>query len=244
VSRLLSTWQAAAPGDSFAWNGFGLPALTPDGGAAFMGTLKTSPKPVLGWRGLATTDSKLAEAGQTAPDAGVGQYASFYDPVAGQSGLAFLALLSGHGVTPANRVGLWWNDYSHTRKLAQFGALAPDAAGATALDGPRWVALSSIALPAGAQGGPIVLGKVAGRNITAANNTGLWALDSAGLFRQLLRTGTRALANDPRSIGSIVALGADAGAFGVGRSYNSTGSLAVKVIFTNGSQALLRLDIP
>ncbi|HEV7404424.1 MAG TPA: S8 family serine peptidase [Chthoniobacteraceae bacterium] len=247
VSRLLSTWQAPAPGDSFAWSAFGLPALTPDGGAAFTGTLKAGAKAVLGRRGSATTDSKVAEVGQTATDAGVAQYASFYDPVAGDRGLAWLALLRGTGVTPTNRVGLWWNDDTQTRKLAQLNEAAPDAAGhviTPALNGPRWQALSSIALPGGAQGGPVVLGKVAGKTVTAANNSGLWAVDSAGVFRQLLRTGPGQLAGDVRSIRSLTTLAADAGAFGVGRSYNSTGSLVVKVIFTNNTQALLRVDIP
>lgn len=247
VSRLLSTWPVAAPGDSFAWSVFGLPALTPDGGAAFTGTLKIGAKPVIGGRGLGATDSKIVEVGQTAADAGLAQYASFYDPVAGQSGVAFLALLKGHGVTPANRTGLWWNDFSHTRKLAQLGDAAPDAAGhlaTPATAGPRWQALSSIALPGGAQAGPVVFGKVAGPTVTTSNNTGLWAVDSAGVLRQLLRTGSGALPNEPRSIVSIATLGADAGAFGVGRSYNSTGSLAVKVVFNDGTQALVRLDVP
>jgi hypothetical protein len=63
-------------------------------------------------------------------------------------------------------------------------------------------------------------------------------------LRQLLRTGSDALPNEPRSIRSIATLGADAGAFGVGRSYNSTGSIAVKVVFNDGTQALVRLDVP
>ncbi|MDB6167979.1 MAG: hypothetical protein JWM88_843, partial [Verrucomicrobia bacterium] len=247
VSRLLSTWPAAAPGDSYAWSGFGLPALTADGGVAFSGILKTGGRQVLGWRGLATTDSRLVDAGLPATDAGDARYAAFYDPVAGERGLAYLALLSGRGVTPANRLGLWWNDFVNVRKLAQLGDYAPDANGqfkTPASAGPRWQALTSLALPGGPEAGPVVLAKVVGPGVNAFNNTGLWALDSTGVFRQLLRTGPGALPNEPRSIRSITTLGADAGAFGVGRSYNATGSLAVKVVLSDGSQALVRLDVP
>jgi hypothetical protein len=247
ISRLLSTWQAPAPGDSLVWSGFGLPALTPDGGAAFSGIRKTPAKQALGWRGFNTTVSSLVEVGQTATAAGLAQYSGFYDPVVGERGLAFLAILRGTGVTAANRVGLWWDDFSTMRKLAQLGDPAPDASGQVitpASNGPRWLALSSMAVPGGAEAGPVVLGKVLGPGVNSFNNTGLWAVDSNGVFRQLLRTGPGALPQDPRSIRSIATLAADAGAFGVGRSYNSTGSLAVKVVLSDGAQALLRLDVP
>ena len=75
---------------------------------------------------------------------------------------------------------------------------------------------------------------MAGPGVTAANAAGLWAVDSAGLLRQLLRTGPSSIATPSglvtQNILSLTTLGADAGAFGVGRSYNATGSIAVKVV--------------
>ncbi len=193
-------------------------------------------------------DLELAHVGMSAAYSG-GYFAAFEDPLINENWVAFLATLNGKGITDANGEGVWVGHYAREfdpqEKLAQLGDLAPDESGAAASKrlGPFWSRFISLALPGG-NAGPILVDEVRGPGITAANNQGIWALDSTGIFRQILRTGPSNISGETATITRFEALGADSGAVGVARSYNSTGSLAVKAVFADGSQALLRLDVP
>ena len=71
--------------------------------------------------------------------------------------------------------------------LARTNAFAPGIHGEPTE--ARWDRLVSHALPAGPEGGPVLVARVRGKGVTLRNNTGVWAMDSNGVLRQLLRTG-------------------------------------------------------
>jgi hypothetical protein len=186
----------------------------------------------------------LAHEGAPAPGAGGATFASFFEPVVNADGaIAFLATLQGDGVTGTSKTGLWSGAPEAPQLVARLGSPASDASGAPS--SATWSAITSYALPTSPDAGPIFIAKVKGTGVTAKNNLGLWALDSSGLVRCVLRTG------DPLSVGdatltlaSFTLLNALPGSFGATRSFNATGSVALLATFTNKTQALLRIDLP
>jgi hypothetical protein len=182
----------------------------------------------------------LIQPGTSAPGAEPARFASFGEPIRNAAGIAFTAKLRGPGVGPGNGSGVWWGEPASYAKLARLGEPAPDANGD--LSDAAWAAFNSLALPRSAASGPIVLGKVRGPRGRAV--PGLWAVDSKSVFRRILAAGQNQFGDETFNIAAISALNADGGAFGVGRNYNETGSVAVRVTTTAGTQALLRLDIP
>ena len=112
-------------------------------------------------------------------------FASFSDPhVDSLNNVLFLATLKGNGVKPTNNKALLFGT-SHT-KIARTGDPATDSAGATGT--AVWSSFISHAL-AGGQGRPVFVAKLAGSGVTAKNNMGIWATDSSGDVRRVLRTG-------------------------------------------------------
>ncbi len=63
-------------------------------------------------------------------------------------------------------------------------------------------------------------------------------------IRRIFVAGQNQIGDVTLNVSAISAFNADAGAFGVGRNYNETGSVAIRVTANGGAQALLRLDIP
>ncbi len=174
-------------------------------------------------------------------------FSTFFDPVANAQGMMlFLATIRGNGVKAANKTGLWSFDgnTSTTAKVARLGESAPGKDG-LALADAVWSGFSSYALPDGAGAGAVFVAKLAGKAVTAKNKTGLWAADSTGTLRLLLRTNQAlTVGAGTKQLASMMLLNAPPGAFGARRSYNSTGSVAVLATFTDKTQAVLRLDVP
>jgi len=77
--------------------------------------------------------------------------------------------------------------------------------------------------------------------VTAKNNVGLWAVDSKGSLRRLLRTGDIL---DGKPVTGIHALSTVSGAFGASRGYNARGTVVTRVLFAKGAQSIVRIDIP
>jgi hypothetical protein len=254
VKRLLATGDPARPVAVQAqWKSIGLPAMGGDGAQfAVAATLKAAP-------GIVTTkdDSVLLfspdgatwsafarehEPAPMAPDAEGALYGSFFDPVANDAGqVAFLAMLQGPGIKAANGTGLFCGTTDHLRLIARLGSVVPDesAAATTA----AWSRFISYALPGGDGAGVIFLAETGGGDATTKNTLALWAVDSTGTLRRLIRTGAPLTLDGPALTG-LTLLNAPPAAFGAARSYNSSGSVAVLATFADKSQALLRLDIP
>ena len=255
-SILALTGDSTGFPDSSTWNSFGLPSQCGVPGeiiatgtiAPLAGAVTKSNDTAIGtsWNG---TFTGVQREGETTPIDGL-TWASFYDPVMNDFGRsAFLATVKGVGVTAANKTTLWWNDASDPLLLARTNdpeSPVPDRTGA-AVDGRLWSGITAYALPYGESSAPVFIAKVKGSGIKTNSNIGLYAVDSTGQLRELLRT------NDPIDFGSPIGsktvksftlLNATPGSYGVGRSYNTNGALAVLVTLNDKSQALLRVEIP
>ena len=262
VTPILSTGTFATPiAASARWLSFGLPAMGSEGtnfvvAAALrpgFGGVLTANDTAL----LASSDGSVwnvfAREGDNAPVTPAGpRYATLLDPVANDIGqVAFIASLRGPGVTASNGAAVFAGLPGILQGPAQFGpplqAVArlgdhpPDEDGiaTTAL----WTRLTTCALPGGAGAGVVFLGETSGGDTTVTNKLALWAVDSHGTLRRLLRTGDQ-LTPGASPVTGITLLTALPGSYGATRSYNATGSLALLATFANHTQTLLRLDLP
>lgn len=194
----------------------------------------------------AATEDAAADVTGTTNAAGTSKFATFTDPASNDQGaMLFSATLRG-GVAPGSNLGgLWQTDaVSAPEPVARLGAHATDASGGELAD-TTWSNFVSFALPDGPNAGAIFRATLAGKGATTATNAGLWAADSTGLVRLLLRTGqTITLPTGDKKVSAFTVLNALPGSFGARRSYNANGSVAVQVTFVGGAQAVLRLDIP
>jgi hypothetical protein len=163
-----------------------------------------------------------------------------FDPVAVDGGFACVVSLSGTGVLKSNDTGLLWRGNGFSGLLAREGDSAPGAGGA------RYGRFVSLALPEGATG-PIFVASllspktgVTGR-VTARNNFGLWAADTSGVARLLLRKGDLL---DGKKVAGFTVLPMVPGSPAQARSYNDAGDIVAKVNFTDGSQSIVRIRVP
>ncbi|MDB6152285.1 MAG: peptidyl-prolyl cis-trans isomerase cyclophilin type [Chthoniobacteraceae bacterium] len=175
---------------------------------------------------------------------GVGKFASFSDPVVNTQGeMLFFGTRRGDVARSPSVNALWQiNHLSALQLVAQIGGSAVDKEG-TPLADTVWSAFTSFALPDGS--GPVFVAQLSGRAVTGQKKLGLWAADSAGKVRQLLRTGDDVpVPAGPKRLTGFTILNALPGSFGVRRSYNATGALALQATFADHSQAILRVNVP
>lgn len=253
-----------APGGG-AFTSFGLPAASDDGAAAFSakGLLSGAP-----FQGIYAHDpatgyalGEVARTGQAAVPSGL-LFAGFGNPVNNLAGgIAFGARLSGAGVVASNDKGLWWKaDGGSLGILAREGDAAVEALPAATLPKgvgplPLWKGFVSLALPDGAYGPLFVAGMVSATKnpktgaltlpgpggVTAASDMGLWGVDSLGDLRLLLREGALV---GTKTVRSFTVLAMTGGSPAQRRSFNSLGQVLCRVIFTDGTQALVRVQVP
>jgi hypothetical protein len=193
----------------------------------------------------AVTENANADVTGTTNAPGTSKFATFTDPALNDQGaLLFSATLRGGVAAGSNLGGLWQTDgLSAPEPVARLGARATDASG-NELPNTTWSSIVSFALPDGANAGAIFRATLAGTGAPLGTNAGLWAVDSTGLIRLLLRTGqTITHPNGDKKVSAFTVLNALPGSFGARRSYNAHGSVAVQVTFIGGAQAILRLDI-
>jgi peptidyl-prolyl cis-trans isomerase A (cyclophilin A) len=252
-TALLTSGTAATPIDPsglLRWQNFGLPAMG-GAGAQFAvaatlqqkGTIDETNDTALLASADGSTWNLVAREAAAAPVTPSGPvFASFFDPVANAAGdVAFLAKLRGAGVGNTNKTGLFAGPRNNPRLTARLGSAAPDEAGAATAS--VWSKFISHALPNGGGAGVIFLAETSGGDTNDGNKLALWGVDSTGKLRRLLRTSDTLTTGGPL-ITNISLLGAAPGAYGVARSYNATGSIALLATFSDGTQALLRVDVP
>ena len=155
----------------------------------------------------------------------------------GSAGEGIVAKLASRGEDLVQRLGSTVEEVSGS--LARTGSAAPDSEGnpTSAL----WGKFTSYALPCGPNAGPVFTAKVVGSGVTTKNNVGLWAVDSTGTLRQLLRTGD---VIGGKAITGIHALTGTTGSLGASRGFNERGTVITRVSLAKGGQAILRIDIP
>ena len=227
------------------WQNFGLPTQNGvNNGLAFIGTVRAG-------TGSATSANNVAifaEDDQDYPEAArivtkgdaapgcAGIFSSFKDPVnASNRSVAFIgAMKTFPGVTTAaNNDGIWWNSPGGFALVAREGAQPAEGP-----DGAQWKAFTSLALPEGR--GPLFVAKLGGA-VTTANDVGLWATDSFGALRLLLREGD---AIGSSTVKSFVVLSSVTGSPAQTRSFNNGGSVIVKATDALGAQHLLHIAVP
>jgi hypothetical protein len=169
------------------------------------------------------------------------------DPIVGAAGqVAFL--LTASGVTaqeeakePLARTSIAVStDGATWRLLANQGSIAPG--------GGNWAGFPSLAITKGTPGGPIFTGtlKVSGNDgVTAADELGLWAVESGGSLGLLLRSGQRLDVNGViHQVRTFTALAPAPGSMGAASGYGQNGNVEVLASFTDGTEALLKLAVP
>ena len=244
--RLLSG-DTAAPSATVA--AMGLPDAAV-GALAIAATLHAAPGQTDAAHGpalLAGADNAALSllAGSSAAGA---DFTAISDPAINSSGsLAFLGTLKSTALgSPATiSSGLFTGSLTAAPALsAGPGQSAPGRAEDTS-EPVVWSSIGSFIVPDGNTAGPVILAKLKGHGVTAANNTGLWALAPSGPWQLLLRTGEQVeLASGPRTVSSFALFNALPGSPGTRRSYNATKQIALLAKFTDRSQALLRLNLP
>jgi hypothetical protein len=128
--------------------------------------------------------------------------------------IAFAATLANLAATFSK--GLWYSADGETlTELARTGRPAPH--------GGKFAALSSLALPDGATSGPIFTATLTAdtaAGISAANNFGVWAVNSSGVLKLVLRTRQKVIVNAaPMTIKSFTALTPAPGSIGAAHGY-------------------------
>ena len=165
---------------------------------------------------------------------------------------AFLGATIGRGVSAGNDEGVWFFGQSTLNAgtgapvlIAREGAQPPGTPA-----GARWDAFRSIALPDGATG-PVFLadlqipavGHPNPARVTASNSTGLWAVDSNGALRLIVRQGD-IFPGTSLSIRAISILGNVLGSPGQTRSFNSHAELIYRATLSDGSEAIAKARVP
>ena len=174
--------------------------------------------------------------------AALGAFATFSDPVINSAGdILFFGSQRASVARAAATNALWLSDGVNTPELV--AALGAAAADGTNLADTTWSKFTTFVLPDGI--GPVFIAQVKGRAVNGGNKLGLWAADSAGTVRQLLRAGDSIpLPTGAKTLKSFTLLNALPGTLGARRSYSGNGSLAVQATFSDRTQALLRIDVP
>ncbi|MHA3774317.1 DUF7453 family protein [Verrucomicrobiota bacterium sgz303538] len=252
-SLLVDGDSATSPDDGTKWDSFSLPAIDSHGvNVAIRGTFLKGAGGVTATNDTAIAVSTagnpfvvVAREGGPAPDTSGTQFATFFDPLVSDTGsVAFLATLKGSGITNSTKTGLWVGLANAPKLIARAGDRAVDADG---LPRPAqfWNAFTSYALGEGSEGGPIFLATLKGTGVTPKSNLGLWAVDSTGKLREILRTGDQMSVNgQTKTVAKMTLLNSARGVFGTTRSFNATGSIALLATFTDKSQGLVRLEVP
>jgi len=124
------------------------------------------------------------------------------------------------------------------RQVARIGDPAPG--------GGRFTRFTSIARPDTNGYGAFVSALLGG--VSPKNRNVLFAMDSGGELRRMIRTGDRLESAGPgsplKAIKSFVALSAAPGSIGAARGYGEDGRITVLVTFTDRSQAVVTLQVP
>ena len=160
--------------------------------------------------------------------------------------IAFIATAAGRDLSAGNDTGIWFGSRSAAPVLiAREGAQPPDIA-----NGAQWKRFKSLALPDTARGPVFVAdiaipgaGKPNPAGVNAANDTGVWAVDSKGALRLVVREGTL-LEGTPSPIRALTLLGSVACSPAQTRSYNGHAEITYRATLTDGSEVIAKALVP
>ncbi len=237
------------------YTAFGNPALNSHGHTAFVATVAGTGVTRANSSGIFADEGSVpkvcvARTGMAAPGVNGASFAALYDPVYNNNDLvAFVATLTGIGVTKTTSVGIW-SDYPNgfLSMVAQEGQQAPGCAA-----GAVFTSFTEIALPD--QGGVVFLGNLGNAPvgtppvtnigpITTANNQGIWAVDTTGALQLVVQKGTVHPVTQ-KLITALNFLPSAAYDTGQTRSFEQgTGDIVYRASFKDGSLGIFTVTFP
>lgn len=198
-------------------------------------------------KGIVTHDGVLAQTGTIAPGSGA-LFKAFGLPVIGSPAspvVAFTGALKGQSgglgfpVSSSIDSGIWIQKGAAAplELLTREGSIAPGTGGA------RFGSFTSLAILPGR--GPIFTAKLATKSgipkVSAKSDLGLWALSSTGALQLLVRE-TDLIGG--KSLKTFHALLSVPGSPSQSRTFNAEQVLIYRAFFTDGTQALVKVDAP
>ena len=239
-------------GANTVWSAFAVPGVSPQGDnlttkfimsatlkAGVGGVTSANDTAIIYSENGSNGHAALAREGSLAPGAGGAKYAALSAPISAGPGYAFKSTLTGTGVTTSNNQAIFRaTNAANVSLMLRTGMNAPDARGnpSTAL----FNSFTNIAWP-GYEAGPTVHATLRGTGITTANNQALFAFDSGGAMRQVLRTGQQW---GTLKVKSFTVLNSVAKGMCSPRSTNDEGFITALITFTNLSQSIVRIAMP
>ncbi len=185
--------------------------------------------------GSETGIEALVSTGDNAPEAGLGTFDSFQEPVLAADG-SCLAFVGKTKVGMRLETGIFARiGDAPLATIATLTSPPPDVP-----EGARWKAFVSLAAPGGGVG-PVFTATLRGSGITAANDKGLWAIDTHGLLRCLFREGDQVAS---KTLKSFDVLNAVAGTRGAARAFNERTQIVWRAVFADGSAGIIRTTVP
>jgi hypothetical protein len=255
-TTVLVSTKTAAPGIAGAiFSQFGNPAINNVDHQAFQATItgpgiNTSNNSGI-WADIGTNGLTLiARTASPAPDytgtATVGTFATLSDPAySNDDNLAFFGTLMTSGdVGQSNNSGIWATTSGTLALVARAGDSAPDGSGSTSASSPTFASFSQFVLPD--QGGVVFLATLkASKTVTSSNNLGIWAVDTDGILKQVVRTGNGISLNGVgKSITGLTVFTAPTASTGQTRDFNSAGDLLFKAALNDRSTSIIQTTFP
>jgi hypothetical protein len=169
--------------------------------------------------------------------------------------IAFLAGLSGAGVSSINSLGLWSGAPGSLALVARTGDHAPGTGDGVVFRSLISPITGDLDLMLNAAGQTALVGQLAGSGINSSNLIGIWATDSHGALQLIARAGDQleVAPGDFRTIGGLVLPFTDSQSRSTGNAdgrpsaFNNRGQLAFRATFTDGTSGIFvsnRVAIP
>jgi hypothetical protein len=224
-----------------AWLDVGQPAIDDAGHVAYCAKWRAGK---IRSYGIFRDDAFIVGVGDAAPDASGAVFSAFYDPLIGPNGsVAFLATLSGAGVTPANKWALCvFTANGAGQMIARTGGSAPETEGALFATFGDLAFVGSSAAPRLYFTATLRRGATA---LLAGTTSGVWLADPAtsATPRLALRSGGSLTGFAfGEKIGSLTLFLPLAGSTGQGRGVTAGGGAHFLATLNTKRQALLKFD--
>lgn len=172
-------------------------------------------------------------------------FTGFQSPVVdSHRDVAYIGSVKLNGTTDP-QTGVWYQNSSLPGVGYAWGGrrIALSRENAAEAGGAQWASFISLALPDDPARGPLFTARLlpGTGGVSADNDIGLWAVDSFGALRLIVREGQ---VIGGKTVKTFTALTAIAGSPGVSRSFNNAGQIVYLAAFTDGSTALLAAQVP
>lgn len=180
----------------------------------------------------------VVRLGDAAPGVSGSVFSAFSDPLLVGGAVAFPAKVK-DTATKVAVDSLWWKPASSPLTLVgSINTAVPDVAA-----GAKWKKFTSLGLAGGSNPAPLVYAQLlqGQGGVDATNDYGIWAVDSHGDLRLLVR---EAETIGGKTLKSITALKGAPTSVGAQHSFNNAGQVIYRAGFTDGSTAIVTTTIP